>query len=83
MVRSVWCHWLLSNDEDTLEKFTQALSELLSSLCKNADMALNGEWDRCDEGFIAQIEEINEFCHKFNYFGEVSSGSERISPQGA
>jgi hypothetical protein len=55
-----------SNDEDTLEEFTQALSELLSSLCKNADMALNGEWDRSDEGFIDQIDQINEFCHKFN-----------------
>jgi hypothetical protein len=49
------------------EEFFNALSELLSSLCINAHMALRGTWDRSDdEGFICQIDEINQFCHTFD-----------------
>lgn len=45
--------------------FFNELSELLSQLRIKAEMALDGHWDRCHEGYIAQIDDINSFAKKF------------------
>jgi len=40
------------------------LKELLSGLWTDANMALNDDWDKSDEGFEAQIELIEQFADK-------------------
>ena len=40
------------------------LKELLSGLWTDANMALDDDWDRSDEGFEAQIELIEQFADK-------------------
>ena len=44
-------------------EFPEALS-LIKSLWEDANMALDGDWDRSDEGFKAQIELIEKFLNK-------------------
>lgn len=44
-----------------LEKETIALLKMLKA---DAEMALEGEWDRSDEGFKAQIRNIDEMLFK-------------------
>ena len=45
--------------------FFNELSELLSQLRIKAEMALDGHWNRCHEGYIAQIDDVNSFAKKF------------------
>jgi len=39
----------------------------LKMLRRDAEMALNGEWDKIDEGFIAQIDMIDELLKGTSY----------------
>lgn len=48
------------------KEFLKDLIHLLSSIYKDADMAINGEWDKCEEGFEAQQILIDRFCEKYN-----------------
>lgn len=46
--------------------FFPELSSLLSQIQNDAQMALNGSWDRSDDGFTAIIDSINNFAERFN-----------------
>ena len=48
------------------EEFKQELSSLLSTIYTDAEMAINGEWDKSDEGFEVQQNLIKIFCYKHN-----------------
>lgn len=41
------------------------LTNLLSGLYTDAEMALNGDWERTDEGFEAQLDAIDRFVDKY------------------
>lgn len=58
------------------KKFLEDLIVLLSSIYKDADMAINGEWDKCEEGFEAQQILIDRFCEKYNIELELEEGNE-------
>jgi len=49
---------------DANTELKNELKELLSGLWTDANMALNDDWDRSDEGFEAQIELIEQFADK-------------------
>ena len=42
-------------DESVFEDVVKPLISTLNTLRQDAEMALNGEWDRTDSGFEAQI----------------------------
>ena len=44
-------------------EFPEAI-DILNTLKKDAEMALNGDWDRSDSGFFAQIKLITKFLNK-------------------
>ena len=44
----------------------QELTELLSALWTDANMALDDDWDRSDSGLQAQIEAIEAFADKYS-----------------
>lgn len=44
---------------------TRQLSGLLSSLRTDAEMALDDRWDRSDDGFAAQVDQIEAFAARF------------------
>ena len=46
-------------DESVFEETIKPLTSALRTLREDAEMALNGEWDRTDGGFEAQISLIN------------------------
>ena len=46
-------------DESVFEDVVKPLISTLNTLRQDAEMALNGEWDRTDSGFEAQITLIN------------------------
>ena len=46
-------------DESVFEETIKPLTSALRTLREDAEMALNGEWDRTDSGFEAQISLIN------------------------
>lgn len=48
------------------EEFKKEISELLSTLYKDAEMAINEEWDKSDSGFETQQHLITLFCYKYN-----------------
>ena len=45
--------------------FLADLSELLSALYTDAELALNDDWDRSDAGFEAQLNAVDEFVEKY------------------
>ena len=42
-------------DSSVFDKVVEPLISTLNTLRKDAEMALNGEWDKTDSGFEAQI----------------------------
>lgn len=46
-------------DESVFEETIKPLTSALRTLREDAEMALNGEWDRTDGGFEAQVILIN------------------------
>ena len=46
-------------DESVFEDVVKPLISTLNTLRQDAEMALNGEWDKTDSGFEAQITLIN------------------------
>lgn len=46
-------------DESVFEETIRPLTSALRTLREDAEMALNGEWDRTDGGFEAQVILIN------------------------
>jgi len=49
---------------DVNTELKNELKELLSGIWTDANMALDDDWDRSDEGFEAQIELIEQFADK-------------------
>ena len=49
---------------DVNTELKNELKELLLGIWTDANMALNDDWDRSDEGFEAQIELIEQFADK-------------------
>ena len=46
-------------DESVFEDVVKPLISTVNTLRQDAEMALNGEWDKTDSGFEAQITLIN------------------------
>jgi hypothetical protein len=61
------------------KKFKEDLSNLLSTIYKDADMAINGEWDKSDDGFEAQQTLIDRFCDKYNITLNLEEGRKNES----
>lgn len=55
------------------EKFRQEVLKVLATLHKDAEMALDDEWDRSDDGFEAQIDNICTFWSKWFTRTEINT----------
>ena len=50
----------------SLEEITIEIKETFETLKEDAEMALADNWDRSDDGFLNQIEIIDEILNKLN-----------------
>jgi len=48
------------------EKMYEELQNLLCELWSDANMALDDDWDRSNDGFQAQVENIEAFAAKYD-----------------
>lgn len=55
------------NDHLLCPKCQERALNIIRSLWTDANMALDEDWDKSDEGFKAQIELIEEFTGKIDY----------------
>lgn len=63
----------------TPQQQIDSLLELISGLYNDAEMALNGEWDRSDGGFEAQQMDIEKAMKKLGLTSQFDSFREKAT----